>query len=178
MSNDLPPCPPTAAETAARTQDIQWLTDEQQHLWRTMLSYHTTLTRVIGRQLSEDHNLSDPDFSVLVMLSEAEGYCMRTAALASKLQWERSRLSHQVTRMEKRGLVKREGDPSDGRACLVGLTDKGLHYIKEAAPGHVAAVRANVFAPLSDEDLTDMTRIYEKLLRNLYDLNHSVPDLT
>ena len=92
-----------------------WLDDHQQRVWRLWLEVSTTLPAVLNRQLSRDSQLSVQDFEVLVRLSETDGGDMRVVALAEHMGWERSRLSHHLTRMEKRGLIERRVCCSDGR---------------------------------------------------------------
>ncbi|GAE81704.1 MarR-family transcriptional regulator [Cutibacterium acnes JCM 18920] len=84
---------------------------------------------VLNRQLSRDSQLSVQDFEVLVRLSETDGGDMRVVALAEHMGWERSRLSHHLTRMEKRGLIERRVCCSDGRGAIIHLTDQARrHY--------------------------------------------------
>ena len=84
-----------------------WLDDHQQRVWRLWLEVTTALPAVLNRQLSRDSQLSVQDFEVLVRLSETDDEEMRVVALSEHMGWERSRLSHHLTRMEKRGLVER-----------------------------------------------------------------------
>jgi DNA-binding MarR family transcriptional regulator len=87
---------------------------------------------------------------VLVSLSEAPGGRLRPYQLCEALSWEQSRLSHQLTRMERRGLVAREECPADGRGAFVILRTDGAAAIESAAPGHVATVRQLIFDQLDD----------------------------
>ena len=103
-----------------------WLDDHQQRVWRLWLEVSTTLPAVLNRQLSRDSQLSVQDFEVLVRLSETDGGDMRVVALAEHMGWERSRLSHHLTRMEKRGLIERRVCCSDGRGAIIHLTLVGL----------------------------------------------------
>lgn len=96
-----------------------WLDDHQQRVWRLWLEVSTTLPAVLNRQLSRDSQLSVQDFEVLVRLSETDGGDMRVVALAEHMGWERSRLSHHLTRMEKRGLIERRVCCSDGRGAII-----------------------------------------------------------
>ena len=90
---------------------------------------------------------------MLVYLSESPDHRQRVVALAEAIKWERSRLSHQITRMAKRGLVRRESCDNDGRGAFVILEEQGLEAITAAAPGHVEAVRHMMFDGLSAEQL-------------------------
>ncbi|MCL2586140.1 MAG: MarR family transcriptional regulator [Streptosporangiales bacterium] len=130
----------------------EWLTPDEQRAWRTYLRMSTLLPAYLGRQLQRESGLSLPEYEVLVQLSEAPGNRMRPYQLCEALNWEQSRLSHQLTRMEKRGLVARQECAADGRGAEVILQADGAESIRSAAPGHVAAVREVVFSCLSEAD--------------------------
>lgn len=112
------------------------------------------LSAIQGRQLQALHGISIQDFQVLVNVSEAETGCIRTSDLADAVVWERSRLSHHLARMEKRGLIRRDACPHDGRGVLVSLTDKGHEILEQAAPDHVDLVR-RVFIDILGTDGLD-----------------------
>ena len=156
---------------------VPWLTDEEQHLWRSMLRFHNELSTVLSRQIQSENKLSLQDFEVLVFLSEAEEGKMRVTTLADQMLWERSRLSHQVSRMQTRGLVSRCDDPMDKRASVVYMTDAGRSAIEKAAPGHVRTVQKNLFRHLAEGDLEALTVIYDRLLTELHEENPDLPAL-
>jgi DNA-binding MarR family transcriptional regulator len=110
----------------------------------------TLLPAQLNRQLQRDSGLSLPEYEVLVQLSEAPGRRLRPYQLCEALNWEQSRLSHQLTRMERRGLVAREECAADGRGAFVILRAEGDAALQSAAPGHVAAVRQLIFDRLDD----------------------------
>jgi DNA-binding MarR family transcriptional regulator len=118
-----------------------WLNDEEQRAWRTYLRMSTLLPAALNRQLQLDCGLTLPEYEVLVQLSEAPQRQLRPFQICAALNWEQSRLSHQLTRMERRGLVARQECPADGRGAFVGLTPAGAEAIVAAAPRHVATVR-------------------------------------
>lgn len=126
---------------------MEWLTDEQQRIWRDYLAMTSKLYTAMHRQLQQDCELSLSDYDVLVALSERGP--MRINELGQLIGWEQSRLSHQLRRMRGRGLVEREGDGDDRRGATVALTDAGLAALQTAAPGHVDLVRTVVFDGLS-----------------------------
>ena len=128
-----------------------WLTAMEQHTWRTYLRMSALLPARLNRQLQRACGLSLPEYEVLVHLSEAPGHRLRPYQLCEALNWEQSRLSHQLTRMQRRGLVAREECPADGRGAFVILETAGADAIRSAAPGHVAAVRHLMFAQLTDD---------------------------
>lgn len=113
----------------------------EQRAWRSYVHAHARLLAELNRRLLAGVELSIADYEVLVHLSEARDASLRIYELAEVLQWERSRLSHHVSRMERRGLVTREGCETDARGAFVVLSADGRHALEEAAPLHAADVR-------------------------------------
>ena len=149
------------------TSEDPWLTDEQERVWRNWVTVNVQLPTALHRQLQTDSDLSLQDFEVLVYLTDAEDGRVRVSDLARALQWERSRLSHHVKRMQARGLVEREGCPDDGRGAFIAITSPGRRAIEQAAPGHARTVRGLVFDSLTEDELAMLGSITEKLLGNL-----------
>jgi DNA-binding MarR family transcriptional regulator len=147
--------------------DDPWLDDRQQRLWRSWVAVSSQLPAALHRQLQADSGLSLQDFEVLVRLTETAGGRVRVSDLARCAGWERSRLSHHVTRMERRGLVRREECCDDGRGAFVVLTLAGRDAIERAAPGHARTVRALVFDALPEEELAALTAFNERVLDRL-----------
>jgi len=142
-----------------------WLSADQQRVWRNYLRLDRLLPAQLNRDLQAGAGLSIAEYEVLVHLSEAASGRLRPFQLREDMQWEQSRLSHQLTRMERRGLVQREGCPSeDGRGAYVTLTPAGRTAIESAAPAHVAAVRELVFDQLTEAETATFGRICEKIL--------------
>lgn len=142
----------------------RWLDDDEARAWRGFLQMHQILRARLERELSRETGLSLADYEVLVNLSEADGRSLRMWALADALQWSRSRLSHQVARMQDRGLLSREDCPTDARGAFATLTPAGLAAIESAAPGHLAGVRRHLFDRLSAEQIRAMADIAESVL--------------
>jgi DNA-binding MarR family transcriptional regulator len=149
------------------TDESPWLPAEAQQLWRRWLRLNALLPGVLHRELQADAGLSLPDFDVLVQLTDRPDARVRVSDLARGLHWERSRLSHHVTRMERRGLVRREECRDDGRGAWVGLTEEGRAAIEHAAPAHVATVRRLVFDALTPQEAEVMAEVIEKILAQL-----------
>src|ERR1700761_4074294 len=126
------------ADAAPEGSPAPWLTEQEQRAWRSYIRLAQLLMRQLDRDL-HPFNLSMHDYEILVELSEAPGHRMRMTELADRTAQSRSRLSHQVNRMEARGLVIREGCEGDKRGTFAVLTDHGLAVIGEAAPSHVAS---------------------------------------
>jgi DNA-binding MarR family transcriptional regulator len=149
----------------------RWLDDGEQRAWRTFLQMQAQLTARLGRELQADAGLSLADYEVLVQLSEAPEGRLRPLELQRFLDWEQSRLSHHLSRMQRRGLVDREGCASDGRGAFVVLTDAGRCAIVAAAPGHVSAVRRLFFDRLAPDEVAALERLSARVLDGL-----SAPD--
>lgn len=118
-----------------------WLKDVEQRTWRAWLEVMRLLPVQLEDRLHERHGLNFTDYQVLVELSEAEEGKLRMTELANRTLLSKSRLSHQIGRMEKAGLVAREDCPSDRRGAFAVITDQGWELIRAAAPGHVTDVR-------------------------------------
>jgi DNA-binding MarR family transcriptional regulator len=127
-----------------------WLSEDEQRTWRTYLRMSSLLPAALNRQLQQDCGLTLPEYEVLVQLSEEAEHRLRPFQICEALNWEQSRLSHQLTRMERRGLVSRQECAADGRGAFIELTDAGADVIAAAAPRHVATVRGLIFGRLSD----------------------------
>ena len=127
-----------------------WLSDDEQRAWRTYLRMSSLLPAALNRQLQQDYGLTLPEYEVLVQLSEAPEHRLRPFQICDALNWEQSRLSHQLTRMERRGLVARQECRADGRGAFIELTAAGGDAIGSAAARHVATVRGLVFDRLTD----------------------------
>lgn len=136
------------------------------------MSSQWKLARAIDESVQQSSNLSYSEFGVLVELSEAENRTLRLRDLCAHLEWDRSRASHQVTRMEKRGLVTKEPSPGDGRGVLVSLTEEGFSRLQAAVPEHVEVVRRMVFdhmepssAPVLEEFFAGIIAVHEASAR-------------
>lgn len=139
------------------TTQPRWLDDEEQQLWRLILAGFNKISRTIDDRLQEGSEISSSEFSVLVALSEAEDHTLRLRELCDELGWDRSRASHQVTRMKKRGLLTKSKCPGDARGVLVTLTDQGMTHLEDAVPDHVETVRRLIFDHLN-KDRADKIR--------------------
>ena len=144
--------------------ETRWLDADEQRAWRRYLRMQAELTARLARQLLTESDLSLADFEVLVNLTDVPEGRMRVTELAKLLQWEKSRLSHHFSRMEKRGLVVRENCPSDARGAFVVLTPEGRTTIEAAAPGHVETVRRLMFDGLTAAQVEALGTIADVVL--------------
>ena len=146
---------------------VRWLDEREQRAWRGLIRMQAQLGAHLRRSLVRDSGLSDADYDVLVHLSEAPEDRLRIFELVRALQWEKSRLSHQLRRMEQRGLLERSECPTDGRGAFVSLTPEGRAAIEAAAPRHVADVRRHFVDVLTPEQLDVLGDIAEAVLESL-----------
>lgn len=137
----------------------RWLNDIEMRAWRALMSTNRLLFEQLERELGRQSGLSMADYEVLVRLSEAEDRRLRMTDLASASLSSKSRLSHQVARMEEAGWVRREACPSDRRGAFAVLTDEGFATLVAAAPGHVESVRQNLFDHLTADEVSQLASI-------------------
>ena len=145
----------------------EWLDQQQQRTWRAWLAVTELLPRTLDAQLQRDAGLTHAAYVVLAMLSEAPDRSRRMSDLARIANQSQSRLSHTVARLEERGWVRRERSAEDGRGNVAVLTDEGWDVVRSAAPGHVDAVRAALFDPLSDEQVTALGDALQAVVERL-----------
>ncbi|GAA2515906.1 MarR family winged helix-turn-helix transcriptional regulator [Pilimelia columellifera] len=144
-----------------------WLSDAEQRAWRAYLRMNNRLTAALGRQLQAGSQLSIADYEVLVYLTDTPDGRRRPYELQQDLDWEQSRLSHHLGRMQKRGLVCRQECPSDGRGAVITITDAGRQAIAAAAPGHAAAVRRLFFDALDAHQVASLGQLADQVLDRL-----------
>jgi DNA-binding MarR family transcriptional regulator len=136
----------------------RWLTDDEARMWRAWLGMHAAVAAATDRQLAE-HGLSEADYALLVPLSESVDGVLRARDLGRAVSWDRSRVSHQLRRMEQRGLVERFSCDTDARGTMVRLTEQGRRLIEAAAPGHVDAVRRAFVDLLTPREIALLTDV-------------------
>jgi DNA-binding MarR family transcriptional regulator len=144
----------------------RWLNDDERQAWRNMSLMQLQLFALLGRELAAD-GLSYPDYLVLAHLSDLPDAQARLVELGRELGWEKSRISHHITRMEERGLVARVKCPTDQRGWFVKMTGAGLAAITAAAPAHVTAVRRHFIDLLTREQIATLDAIARKVLDTL-----------
>lgn len=138
----------------------RWLDADQQQAWRAYIVGTTLLMERLDRDLRENHDLSLPEYEILVRLSEAPDRMLRMAELADAVKNSRSRITHTIARMEREGLVERRQCASDGRGVLAILTDKGYALLVDAAPVHVESVRKALIDVVEADDLVAIRRAF------------------
>jgi DNA-binding MarR family transcriptional regulator len=146
-------------DTEAGSRAGSWLTPGEQDAWRAYLATSKLLFRQLDRDL-QPFGLSGNDYEILVVLSESPDHRLRMTDLADATAQSRSRLSHQITRMEAAGLVRRDTCPGDKRGLFTVLTDAGMATIERVAPYHVDSVRRHFISLLTPDQLDALREGY------------------
>ncbi len=145
----------------------RWLDERQHHLWRSYIRMNQELYGRLEDLLASEGGVSAADYAVLVPLSEEPTGLLRARDLGAEIGWDRSRLSHHLARMEKRGMVVREECQEDARGLLVRLTPAGRRAIEGAAPAHAEAVRRHFFDLLSKQEVETLRAVFDRVLDKL-----------
>jgi len=135
--------------------------------WEAYQRMRVLLSAQIGRELAKCSNLSEAEFDILSVLAEAKDGTLRALALRCGLDWEKSRLSHQIGRMEKRGFLRRQVYAQDGRSSLICLTDLGREAFAKGKATHDRVISEYFAKVLTTTDLAAMTRIAGKVVARL-----------
>jgi DNA-binding MarR family transcriptional regulator len=137
----------------------RWLDDDELRAWLKLAGVMLKLSPALDSQLQRDCDLTHFDYLCLAMLSESDDHTLPMSELASRTNASLSRLSHVISKLEKRGWVARTPSPHSRRVTLVSLSEEGWKVLVDAAPGHVETVRSLVFDDLSREDVAALERI-------------------
>jgi len=143
--------------------DVQWLSTEQQRIWRAYLLGSARLADKLDADLRK-FGIDLAEYEILVSIEEVPGRRLRMSELAEAVHQSRSRLTHTIARMEKTGLVIRTTCPTDRRGVWAEMTEGGLELLRTAAPSHVAAVRKNFVEAIGEEDYTALGRAFDSVL--------------
>src|ERR1700734_2752364 len=145
----------------------RWLNDDEQQAWRATVHLSQLLMRQLDRDLNA-HGLNGHDYEILVELSEAPDSRLRMHELADATSQSRSRLSHQISRMEARGLVRRDNCEGDKRGTFAVLTQAGFDAIERVAPYHVEHVRRHFVDRLTPHQLAEITSAFQPVVDHLH----------
>src|SRR5215472_9036197 len=168
-----------------------WLNAREDRAWRAFMHARHQLNSYLNQQLLQDSGLSEADYEILAVLSEHAAGQLPAQDLGALVRWEKSRLSHQVRRMQERGLVVREPNPADGRSAMIRLLPAGRRAIEDAAPQHVHNVRRHFVDLFTPAELDTLAALNERVLHHLAEKSfpeestpdepappHSAPDRT
>jgi DNA-binding MarR family transcriptional regulator len=145
----------------------QTLANTQASAWANYQRMRVRLTARLNQELARSTGLSEADYEILLALSEIPGEAVRALALRCGLAWEKSRLSHQLRRMEQRGLVVRESCAEDNRGSVIRNTEAGRQLAREAKKCYEQAVQRYVADVLTPEQFEALGEIAQTILANL-----------
>jgi DNA-binding MarR family transcriptional regulator len=157
----------TRGEVTAGAVARRRMTANELATWRLLIDTIGELRRILGAQLQES-NLSPADYQVLLALREAAGRRMRSSELAASIDWERSRLSHHLGRMERRGLIRRDDCATDSRGAEVSLTEDGAEAFRRATAPHMRAIKKHFADALTPEQFEALADILQALQTHLH----------
>jgi DNA-binding MarR family transcriptional regulator len=163
--------PPNYNGLVSRSQKVDkevWLAEGQQESWRAVIALLTTLPAAIENDLRRTAGLTMFEFTVLASLSEAPRRTLQMSALAFRADASLSRLSHVVTRLERRGWIIREVSGDDARATNAVLTTSGWQKVVATAPQHAQSVRDLVVNALSPSQFEQLGLIARKIGRSIH----------
>ncbi len=145
--------------------EVSEVSEQEWAVWRKFYAMRRQLDRALEDQLQRDAGISAPDYEILLALFESPDRRLRSRDLAERIAWEKSRISHQVTRMESRGLVERTECEDDLRGTWIGLTTDGRRAVLGAMREHTAAIRRLFFDVLTDDELDGLGGASDRVLQ-------------
>ena len=145
----------------------RWLSPEERQTWLALGSMLVRLSAALDTQLQRDAGISHFEYQALAGLSEAPGRTLRMSVLATLAEGSLPRLSQVVSRLERRGWVRRTPDRADGRYTLATLTDEGWAKVLATAPGHVEEVRRLVFDPLTKAQTRQLRDVGRRIMTTI-----------
>jgi DNA-binding MarR family transcriptional regulator len=143
------------------------MTSSELAVWRSLVDTTAELRRILGAEL-QGSALSPADYQVLLALSEADVRRLRSSELATAIDWERSRLSHHLGRMERRGLIRRDDCATDSRGAEVSLTGEGARVFRRATAPHMRAIKKHFADALTPEQFLALNDILNGLQNHLH----------
>jgi len=149
-------------EAVDTVESPRWLDSGEMRAWRAFIDGSQRLLEVLNRELSDAHGLPLADYRILVLLSEAESQAMRMSDLADGIVASRSRLTHQIRRLEAAGIVTRQECVDDKRGVLAILTAEGRRRLEAAAPTHLEGVRKHLIDQLGVAEQRTITEVFER----------------
>lgn len=150
---------------------MRWLDEAESDAWRSYIVATLRLRQRLHRELADRHDVSLTDYEVLVCLEMQQAHRMRMTELALLMGSTKSRLSHQVGRLEDAGVVRRVRDPEDKRGVITELTEDGVRLLESAAPTHVEGVREHLIDLLSPEEQATIASAFSRVLDHLSEVD-------
>ena len=146
---------------------MRWLDEAEMAAWRSYVVATLRLRQRLHRELTARHDVSLTDYEVLVCLEMQPEHRMRMSELALLMGSTKSRLSHQIGRLEAAGLVRRARDAEDKRGVITELSPEGYKLLQTAAPTHVEGVREHMIDLLSPNEQATIAGTFGRVLDHL-----------
>lgn len=147
--------------------ELPWLNEREMGAWRSYMVATLMLRHRLHREMVDAHGISLADYEVLVYLSWEDDHRLRMTELAETIGATKSRLSHQIRRMEREGLVRRENDSTDKRGVVAAMTERGLDLLQSAAPTHVTGAREHLVDHLTPGEQNILAHVFSRLHTHL-----------
>jgi DNA-binding MarR family transcriptional regulator len=163
------PVPPPSGETPktapeeARAIMRAFLTEEQERVWFGLTESYDALVHALDARLLAEHNLPLSTFEALMHIAHADGGAISISDLSERIRISPSQVSRIAIELERKGLVRRQRSATDSRSTEVAITDAGRTQLRHAAPAYLATVRAYLFDPLSEREVKQLARIWERI---------------
>jgi DNA-binding MarR family transcriptional regulator len=154
-------------DAGASSRPTRWLTPDEREAWLSVVRVAARLPAVLDAQLERDAGLNFFEYTVMAMLSEQPTRTLRMSELAARSSASLSRLSNVVKRLERRGYLRRQADPDDGRCTQAILTDAGMAKVVQTAPGHVEAARQFVIDAVAPTRLRQLRAANDRILSRI-----------
>lgn len=156
-----------AGDVTAGAAERRRMTARELAIWRSLIETTAELTRILGAQLQES-GLSPADYQVLLALHDAAGTRLRSSELAASMGWERSRLSHHLGRMERRGLIRRDDCVTDSRGAEISLTEAGASLFRRASAPHLRTIKKHFADALTPAHFDALAEILQAVQDHLH----------
>ena len=145
----------------------RWLTEDELASWFPLSGVMLKLGPALDSQLQRDSDMTHFDYLCLAMLSEESDWTTSMSALAARTNASLSRLSHVISKLEKRGWVSRCRSDVSRRVTMVTMTEEGYARLVAAAPGHVETVRSLIYEGLDAEDVANLHKLMSHILQRI-----------
>lgn len=155
-----------ASVTRTRQQPAS-VSDAEWAAWRSFRRMNRMLERALEDRLQADAGISNADYGILLALWESPDHRLRSGEIARAIAWEKSRVSHQLGRLEQRDLIRREDCDDDLRGKWVVITHEGRRAVLSAMRDHGHALRENFFDHVSPEELAALSAVGERVAQRI-----------
>jgi len=168
MSARGPVAPPTGGTPQTAPEDARamvrtFLSEEEERTWFRLMESYDGLLNALDERLLAEHNLSLSTFEAIMHITHAETGAISISDLAERIRLSPSQVSRIAIELERKGLIERRRSENDSRSTEVAITDAGRAQLQAAAPAYLQTIRTRLFAPLTERDVKQLARIWERI---------------